>query len=337
MAKHKAPTQVTILREEKSLMQAWVDRYWKTFAMIAVAITAILLYRTYSQMEAQRQVGADWAPFDRAVREGDTEALAALRTSNAGTSLGDWATFAEGQAALASGKPEEAAAAFAGLSSATDPVLSKLELPLGPEGEGRTIAAHLASMSKQQADWELANPLLNNPAPGEGSQVVTLVTDKGEIEITLYNDRAPEHAANFVKLAQDGFYDNTLFHRVVKSQSMWIIQGGDPNSREGEASTWGQGGPGYDQTPEKNGLVHARGYLSAAAPGAGANSSGSQFFVTLGPCHFLDTKHTVFGKVTKGLEVAEEIGNGRVRPAEGTMRDIPEEPVKVLSARVAGA
>lgn len=337
MAKHKAPTQVTILREEKSLMQAWVDRYWKTFAALAVALTAVLLYRTYSAEQARAQLGAEWAPLDAAVREGDRDRLAELRVANAGTSVGDWAAFAEGQAALAAGDSAEAAAAFSALEGTQDPVLGKLNLPLGPDGAEQTIAQHLASASAAQAAWEAANPVLDNPAPAPDAPKVILETDKGEIELTLYTDKAPIHAQNYIKLAKEGFFDGTLFHRVVRTPSMWIVQGGDPNSKEGEPSTWGQGGPGYDQTPEQNGLIHARGYLSAAAPGAGARSSGSQFFLTLGSCHFLDTKHTVFGKITGGMDIAEAIGNGEIRPPEGALRDIPVEPIKVLRTRVEGA
>lgn len=337
MAKHKAPTQVTILREEKSLMHAWVDRYWKTFAALAVALTAVLLYRTYSAEQARAQMGSEWAPLDQAVREGDRDKLAAIRTEAAGTPIADWATFAEGQVALSSGESAEAAAAFKALEGTQDPVLGKLALPIGPDGAEVTIASHLASASAAQAEWEAANPILDNPAPSADAPKVVLETDKGDIELTLYTDKAPIHAQNYIKLAKEGFFDGTLFHRVVNTPTMKIIQGGDPNSKEGEPTTWGQGGPGYDQTPEQNGLIHARGYLSAAAPGAGARSSGSQFFLTLGSCHFLDTKHTVFGKITGGMEIAETILRGEIRPPEGTLRDIPVEPVKVLRTRVEGA
>jgi cyclophilin family peptidyl-prolyl cis-trans isomerase len=238
---------------------------------------------------------------------------------------------------LIAGEEVLAQEAFARLSQTTDPVLSTLSLPLGPDGEGATIAYHLNRAAAAQASWNAENPILTNPAPAPGMPQVIFVTDQGEIEITLYMDRSPIHVKNILKLASEGFYDNTLFHRVVRTPSMWIVQGGDPNTVEGAESTWGQGGPGYDQTPEKNGLVHARGFISAAAPGAGARSSGSQFFFTLGPCHFLDGRHTIFGQITNGLDVVEGIGKGEVRPPAAGLRDLPVEPIKVLSTRTVNA
>ena len=149
MAKHKAPTQVTIRREEKSLMQAWVDRYWKTFAALAVALTAVLLYRTYSAEQARAQMGSEWAPLDQAVREGDREKLAALRVEAAGTPIADWATFAEGGRSLER-RVRRGRVAFKALEG-TRTRFSALAPPIGPEGAEVTIASHLAPASAAQA------------------------------------------------------------------------------------------------------------------------------------------------------------------------------------------
>ena len=127
----------------------------------------------------------------------------------------------------------------------------------------------------------------------------TFDTSRGPIKIELYPDKAPLTVANFVNLAKRGFYDGLNFHRVIAD---FMIQGGCP---EGS----GRGGPGYrfeDETT--NGVRHERGVLSMA--NAGPNTNGSQFFITRVPTPWLDGKHTVFGKVTEGLDVVDAVKQG---------------------------
>ena len=127
----------------------------------------------------------------------------------------------------------------------------------------------------------------------------TFDTSRGPIKIELYPDKAPLTVANFVNLAKRGFYDGLNFHRVIAD---FMIQGGCP---EGS----GRGGPGYrfeDETT--NGMRHERGVLSMA--NAGPNTNGSQFFITHVPTPWLDGKHTVFGKVTEGLDVVDAVKQG---------------------------
>lgn len=127
----------------------------------------------------------------------------------------------------------------------------------------------------------------------------TFDTSRGPIKIELYPDKAPLTVANFVNLAKRGFYDGLNFHRVIPD---FMIQGGCP---EGS----GRGGPGYrfeDET--NNGVRHERGVLSMA--NAGPNTNGSQFFITHVPTPWLDGKHTVFGKVTEGLDVVDAVKQG---------------------------
>jgi cyclophilin family peptidyl-prolyl cis-trans isomerase len=124
----------------------------------------------------------------------------------------------------------------------------------------------------------------------------TLQTNHGAIEVELYPDDAPKTVENFVKLARDGFYDGLIFHRVIPD---FMIQGGDPTGT-------GRGGPGYQFEDEFNQHKVDRGALAMA--NAGPNTNGSQFFiVTAGACPWLDGKHTVFGRVTSGIEVADTI------------------------------
>ena len=163
--------------------------------------------------------------------------------------------------------------------------------------------------------------------------MVEIQTPEGNIEITLYEAEAPEHVANFLKLIDEKFYDGILFHRTVDNPGMQIIQGGCPNTRETDSTQWGLGGPGYTQKAEKNGLMHTPGVLSAAMPSNSQESSGSQFYITLNRCHHLDDRHTVFGKVTGGMEIAQAILEAPTREIteENTRTDIPVNPVAITT------
>ena len=128
----------------------------------------------------------------------------------------------------------------------------------------------------------------------------TIKTNKGDIVLDLFPDQAPKTVNNFVSLAQDGFYDGVSFHRVIGD---FMIQGGDPTGT-------GRGGPGYRFEDEfkGNGLKHEAKVISMA--NAGPNTNGSQFFITHVPTPHLDGKHTVFGKVTSGQDVVDQIRQG---------------------------
>ena len=137
----------------------------------------------------------------------------------------------------------------------------------------------------------------------------TLHTNHGPIEIELHDAEAPKTVANFTKLAGEGFYDGLIFHRVIPD---FMIQGGDPTGT-------GSGGPGYTFEDEFNEHKVERGALAMA--NAGPNTNGSQFFiVTADACPWLDGKHTVFGRVTKGMPVADAISalttHGSDKPVE---------------------
>lgn len=133
-----------------------------------------------------------------------------------------------------------------------------------------------------------------------------LKTKFGDIEIKLYPDVAPKHVENFVKLAKDGFYNGTIFHRVIPG---FMIQGGDPNTKDSlKKDSFGQGGPGYTVKAEFSDLPHKRGIVSMARA-SDPDSAGSQFFIVVEDSLFLDRKYTVFGEVTKGIGVADKIVN----------------------------
>ncbi|MDH5739683.1 MAG: peptidylprolyl isomerase [Nitrospira sp.] len=131
-------------------------------------------------------------------------------------------------------------------------------------------------------------------------------TKFGDIEIEFYQDVAPKHVENFIKLAKDGFYNGTIFHRVIPG---FMIQGGDPNTKDTlKKETYGQGGPGHNVKAEFNDIPHKRGIVSMARA-ADPDSAGSQFFIVVEDSRFLDRKYTVFGQVKKGIGVADKIVN----------------------------
>ncbi|MBI5740313.1 MAG: peptidylprolyl isomerase [Nitrospirae bacterium] len=128
-------------------------------------------------------------------------------------------------------------------------------------------------------------------------------TKFGNIELKFFPDVAPNHVNNFIELAKKGFYDGTTFHRVIPG---FMIQGGDPNSKNPDKAGHGTGGPGYAVKAEFNDKPHNRGTLSMARSGH-PDSAGSQFFICVAPSPFLNKKYTVFGEVVSGMEVADKI------------------------------
>lgn len=146
-------------------------------------------------------------------------------------------------------------------------------------------------------------------------------TKFGDIEIEFYPDVAPRHVENFIKLAKDGFYNGTIFHRVIPG---FMIQGGDPNTKDTlKKETYGQGGPGHNVKAEFNDIPHKRGIVSMARA-ADPDSAGSQFFIVVEDSRFLDRKYSVFGQVKKGIGVADKIVN---LPRDE--RDNPKERVEM--------
>ena len=153
------------------------------------------------------------------------------------------------------------------------------------------------------------------------TEEVTIKTNFGSIKFNLLPELAPETVRNFSKLAKSGFYNETLFHRVIPG---FMIQGGDPNTKSPDKSMWGQGGPGYNLKAEFSSRSHLRGIVSMARA-TDPDSAGSQFFVVTSDSTFLDKQDTVFGQVVEGMEVADKIVN---LPRDGN--DCPEQEVKML-------
>jgi cyclophilin family peptidyl-prolyl cis-trans isomerase len=159
----------------------------------------------------------------------------------------------------------------------------------------------------------------------QSNEIAVIETTLGNIELEFLEDKAPGHAKNFKDLANKGFYDGTTFHRVIPG---FMIQGGDPNSKSADRSQHGMGGPGYTIKAEFNDTPHDRGILSMARS-SDPNSAGSQFFIVVKDAHFLDNQYTAFGRVVKGMAVADKIVSV---PRDGG--DNPNDRIEMKSVKI---
>jgi len=172
-----------------------------------------------------------------------------------------------------------------------------------------------------------------NPQPSiqetivDKNEISVISTAHGDITIEFKDDIAPNTVENFKKLANSGFYDGTIFHRIVPG---FVIQGGDPNTISGSSDTWGQGDPGYSIEPEFSNEKHRK-YILSMARGADINSAGSQFFIMLGDAPWLDGQYTIFGEVISGQEVVDKIAS-----LETNQLDQPVNPedAKITKIRI---
>ena len=154
------------------------------------------------------------------------------------------------------------------------------------------------------------------------NEVAVIETSLGNVEFEFLEDKAPGHVKNFKDLGKKGFYDGVTFHRVIPG---FMIQGGDPNTKNNDRSNHGMGGPGYSIKAEFNDTLHKRGVLSMARS-QDPNRGGSQFFIVVEDSNFLDGKYTAFGKVLSGMSVADTIVN--------VPRDPKDNPNKRVEMKV---
>jgi cyclophilin family peptidyl-prolyl cis-trans isomerase len=169
-------------------------------------------------------------------------------------------------------------------------------------------------------------PAPSTPSDKVDDEVAILETDVGRIVIEFFPGDAPKHVENFKKLTKEGFYDGVAFHRIIPGV---IIQGGDPNSKNGSPDTWGMGSPDQATVPaEFNARKHVRGIVSAARRGNDINSATSQFFICEGPKPEWNGQYTVYGRVIEGMNVVGIISNSPTTP--GTER--PSEKITIKKA-----
>ena len=160
------------------------------------------------------------------------------------------------------------------------------------------------------------------PAEGGKMQPYAIIKTKfGDMEIKFFPELAPKHVENFITLAKSGFYDKTIFHRVIPG---FMIQGGDPNTKDpNKKSEYGMGGPSTKLKAEFNAKSHTRGIVSMARSNS-PDSAGSQFFIVVKDSTFLDRQYTVFGEVVRGMEVADKIVN-----SPRGQNDLPNERIEM--------
>ena len=163
------------------------------------------------------------------------------------------------------------------------------------------------------------------PIANTMNRIAVLETTEGTVEIELFEDIMPVTTANFAKLVSEGFYDGVKFHRVIPN---FMIQGGDPLTKEADTSRWGTGGPGYaikDEFVSNPLLTNTRGTIAMA--NSGPNTGGSQFFINVADNTFLDGKHPVFGRVISGMDIVDKIVH-----VERNERDMPLKPISITKA-----
>ena len=167
--------------------------------------------------------------------------------------------------------------------------------------------------------------------PAAATEVAVIKTSQGELVLEFWSDVAPKTVENFKKLAKEGFYDGTAFHRIVKG---FMIQGGDPLTKDAkQEARWGTGDPGYKIKAEFNSKSHQLGVISMARS-AIPDSAGSQFFICLGDASFLDRQYTAFGKLIKGEDVLKALGAVETRVAGGGEKSRPIQRQGVESVRI---
>jgi peptidyl-prolyl cis-trans isomerase B (cyclophilin B) len=173
-----------------------------------------------------------------------------------------------------------------------------------------------------------------SPTMNASNEVAVIKTSEGEMVVQFWTDATPKTIENFKKLAREGFYDGTIFHRIVKG---FMIQGGDPNSKDpAKEDSYGQGGPGYKIKAEFNDHSHDRGVISMARS-SDPDSAGSQFFICLAPVPRLDHQYTTFGKLIKGADVLEKIGDTSVTKNSSGENSKPTKRVVIESIKIVPA
>jgi cyclophilin family peptidyl-prolyl cis-trans isomerase len=168
-------------------------------------------------------------------------------------------------------------------------------------------------------------PTEEKPMSHYENKIAEVHTTAGQFNLRFFPDVAPGHVKNFIDLSEQGFFNNTKFHRVIPG---FVIQGGDPNTISGNPATWGTGGSPKNLKAEFNAIPHKRGILSMARSGH-PDSASSQFFVCVADVPSLDNQYTVFGEVTQGMDVVDKIVNAPTGPG-----DRPVSPVAITKVVV---
>ena len=203
----------------------------------------------------------------------------------------------------------------------------------------RTLLTCLAGIALAAGNLHSQEPtpspdMSPSPSPSTQNEVAVFKTSEGEMVAEFWPDVAPNTVENFKKLAKQGFYDGTAFHRIIKG---FMAQGGDPLTKDpSKEARWGTGDPGYKIKAEFNKKPHERGVLSMARS-ADPDSAGSQFFLCFGKVSQLDGQYTTFGKVIKGDEVLDKLANVSVTSSGSGERSKPVNRVALESVKIVPA
>jgi peptidyl-prolyl cis-trans isomerase B (cyclophilin B) len=204
-------------------------------------------------------------------------------------------------------------------------------------GSALGVALFAATCFSQETSPSPSPSMTPSPSPSASpaqKEVAVIKTSEGEMVAEFWPDVAPNTVENFKKLARQGFYDGTAFHRIVKG---FMIQGGDPLTKDpSKEARWGTGDPGYKVKAEFNAKLHEKGVLSMARS-ADPDSAGSQFFVMLGRSPHLDRQYTAFGKLIKGEDVLTKIGETEVVMSAGGEKSKPTKRIEVESIKIVPA
>ena len=334
MKDHKAPTEITIAStRDETAFRDFVQRYWKLGVLLAVVASFAVLARVWLASKEEGSADESWDRLRAEVQLSPTlnlpepSVLARLSDELSDDQAGPWAKALEVSRLLQDNRFGDAREALAQLQSAwPDHPLASLVLTLDDDGLTATLPEHVTAQLDAMEAWEdQSSWLFENPPLPPDAPRVRIDTTAGPIVVGLYVEQAPKHCENFLSLCRSGFYDNTKFHRVV---SGFMIQGGDPNSIDGDPSTWGQGGPEEQVDPELSELSHFPYVLAAAKKSGDTKSSGSQFYITTAEAHHLDGQHTVFGALIEGKLTVTAIEHGNVSGER------PTDPVSIRSTEV---
>ncbi|MBM3989878.1 MAG: hypothetical protein FJ298_02610 [Planctomycetes bacterium] len=330
---HKSATSVTLAPvAEKSPFAVFVSKFWIHGLILFLAVAGWVVFN-FQQSQTQAKGRAEsWDKLaaastlegvSRRIPKADPAAFEALASELRGTDVGPWTRWLEANSLLNQRKLDEARAALEKLRAdyPGHPLVADV-WKLGGE-DGSLTDAWIRSLAARSA-WESTHAeLFANPAPVEGSPRVALRTSLGDIELTLYADKAPAHVSAFLDQCSSGYYVDTKFHRIDPELG---LDGGDPNSVGTDVAQWGQGGKDKTTPYMDAGLYHFSGVITAAQGATRKESLTSQFSILTKDRHDLDGQRVVFGVVSGGMDIVLQIA-GAAQATDGSGR--PESPVTV--------
>ena len=332
---HKSATSVTLAPvAEKSTFAVFVSKFWIHGLILFLAVAGWVVF-SFQQSQTQAKGRAEsWDKLaaastlegmTRRVPKAEPTAFEALAGELRGTDVGPWTRWLEANSLLNQRKFAEAQTALERLK--TDypghPLVADT-WNLGGDSASLTDA-WIKGLAARSA-WEGSHSeLFANPTPAGGSPRVAIRTSLGDIELTLLADKAPQHVAAFLDQCANGYYKDTKFHRIDPEMG---IDAGDPNSAGTDVAQWGQGGKDKTTAYVDTGLYHFRGSVSAALGASRKESLTSQFTILTKDRHDLDGQRVVFGVVTAGLDIVQQIAVA-AQATDGSGR--PESPITITS------